>query len=58
MEVCVPLALMSVVVARWSKNLFIFFIIFWAVCIVVDDCYRLAEFSQFFFAKVVNCSKI
>jgi hypothetical protein len=33
MEVCLGLAVVSVVVARWSRNILIF-IIFWAVYIV------------------------
>jgi hypothetical protein len=37
----VLLAHANVVVARWSKYLFVFFITFWTICTVIDDYYSL-----------------
>jgi hypothetical protein len=36
---CLRLAQVSIVVARWFKYLFIFFITFRAVCTAIDDYY-------------------
>jgi hypothetical protein len=46
MAACLRLTLVSIVIARWSKNLFAIFCYFWAVCTAIESHVTVMPFSK------------